>query len=282
MNAIGIDLGATKIRIGLVDRAGKILHIVQLDARKAKPEDLVKALREFGTRRVGVGVAGYRTVEGFKTPNMDLQPFISSLKDYNPIMYNDTVLGAFAIHELFDMPDNFVYLAFGTGIGAGVYIDGRLILGRYGNAHEVGHIVVDFQGRLKCSCGGKGHWEAYCSGSGMPHFYSFLARKVGVPSKAVDARYIFEARNDPVAKNVLEECIKMNASGLATIIHLYDPERIVIGGGLGLERWNEYIEPSIEVLKDYSTFELPEIVKSPLREATLIGAALAVMRDGIS
>ncbi len=276
-----MDLGATKIRIGVVDEAGKILRMVQLDTEKARPRDLVKALEELGAGRVGVGVAGYRTGEGFKAPNMDLRRFLPSLKGYNPIMHNDAVLGAFAIRELFDMPDNFVYLAFGTGIGAGVYVDGRLVGGRYGNAHEVGHIVVDFQGRLKCACGGKGHWEAYCSGSGMPRFYSFLAREVGTSKRAVDARYIFEARDDPLARKVLDECIRMNASGLATIIHLYDPERIVIGGGLGLDRWDEYIKPSIEILGEYSAFEPPEIVKSPLREATLVGAALAVMKGGI-
>lgn len=282
MNAVGIDVGATRIRVGLVDESGKILRIIQFNTKGASPFEILKVVRGMGAGRVGVGVAGYRTEKGLKTPNLDfdIEQLLSLLKTYELIVDNDAVLGALALRELFDMPDNFVYLAFGTGIGAGVYIDGRLVKGRYGNAHEVGHIVVDFRGRLACGCGGRGHWEAFCSGSGLPRLYSLIAMEMGVPQKVVDPAYIFEAKEDPVASAVLEECTRANASGLATIIHLYDPEEIVIGGGLALARWDEFIEPSLRMLKEYSTFAPPKVIKSPLAEATLVGAALAVIRGG--
>ncbi|MDD4255836.1 MAG: ROK family protein, partial [Methanofollis sp.] len=68
--------------------------------------------------------------------------------------------------------ENLVYVTLSTGIGGGAVVNGRLLLGRSGNAGEVGHLFVDAEYGCVCGCGYPGHWEAYASGTGMPHFFS--------------------------------------------------------------------------------------------------------------
>ncbi len=56
--------------------------------------------------------------------------------------------------------DNLIYMTFSTGIGAGIIVDGHLLVGKDGNAHEIGHLVIDINSGIQCGCGGYGHWEA--------------------------------------------------------------------------------------------------------------------------
>ena len=62
---------------------------------------------------------------------------------------------------------NLAYITLSSGVGGGVIVDNVLLIGKDGNAAEIGHMVIDFEGRLACNCGGRGHWEAYCSGAGI-------------------------------------------------------------------------------------------------------------------
>jgi glucokinase len=90
-------------------------------------------------------------------------------------LHNDTDAGA--IGERFyrdDPPTDMVYLTISSGIGAGVFVGGDLLVGANGNAGEVGHITVDAAGTMTCRCGTPGHWEAYCSGHNVPRYARVL------------------------------------------------------------------------------------------------------------
>ena len=90
------------------------------------------------------------------------------LNDCNAAVLGEKVFGA---GKNFD---NIFYVTLSSGIGGGAIVDGVLLLGKDGNAVEVGHTVVDLEGKLECGCGARGHWEAYCSGRNIPKFARYL------------------------------------------------------------------------------------------------------------
>ena len=119
--------------------------------------------------------------------------------------------------------DNLVYITLSTGIGAGVIVDGHLLLGKDGNAHEVGHLVIDYRG-IKCGCGGIGHWEAYASGRNLPNLIRILAKDYrGMITEALDlalnnsltAPKLFRlwSDGDEFANYVVDELARINAAG---------------------------------------------------------------------
>ena len=127
--------------------------------------------------------------------------------------------------------ENVVYITISTGIGGGVYVDGRLLFGKDGNAHEVGHMTIDMSGRLICGCGKRGHWEAYCSGENIPNYARLLLRekkkefsssilfeKTGGDPKRLTSKIIFDSakQGDAIALMIVDEVGRANAIGFAT------------------------------------------------------------------
>jgi glucokinase len=187
---------------------------------------------------------------------------------------------------------NVFYLTISTGIGGGAIIDGRLLLGKEGNAAEVGHIVIDSLGRMKCGCGKRGHWEAYCSGSGIPAFTRFLGEELGTSGRksepkspllrgtANPARVFGEAsRGDPFARQVVKELGRLNAIGVANVTNVYDPEIVTLGGGVALNNPEAILEPITGQLGDYAFNKAPKIQITPLGDDAGLLGALAVSFD---
>lgn len=164
------------------------------------------------------------------------------------LLVNDAVAGAWSDHVLSGVGD-LAYVAVGTGVGVGVVVGGRLLLGRRGDSHEAGHMVIDYKSRIRCGCGGRGHWEAIGSGSAMETF-----RLAGRDLEAA------------------------TAAGIAGLVACYDPERVSLGGGLvigGLIR----VERVRSMLKEYSfQNRIPELVVHPAGDnASLTGAYLLLL-----
>jgi len=304
--AVGIDIGGTWIRAALGNSDAEILR------RKSTPVDAkskssllrqLEALIRFVCTDdlsmvdgIGIGAAGRLNVgEGtiVYSPN-------TSLRDVNvkalekrlrkPVtLLNDNVAAALAERSIGIGRGlgNLVYVGIGTGIGGGAVVDGRLLVGKEGNAHEMGHMIIDIEGRLECSCGGRGHWEAYTSGSGLPNFARLLAEKYGrntpflkeVRSKRIEAKDVFGAvrRGDGFAKFVVEESANVNAMAFANLVDLYDPSVISVGGGVALKNPDLVIEPIAARLHKFTFNAPPAVVATPLREdAPLLGAILSV------
>ncbi|MDR7079476.1 glucokinase [Neobacillus niacini] len=125
--------------------------------------------------------------------------------------------------------ENFVLLTLGTGIGGAVVIDGKLIKGNNGFAGELGHMIIEQEGRL-CGCGAAGCYEQYASTSALLRDY----QKESLDGKAISGEeYMLRlSQNDPIAITCYQRFIDYIVSGLVTIAHFINPESIIIGGGI--------------------------------------------------
>jgi len=188
-------------------------------------------------------------------------------------LINDCVAAVLGEHEfgIGKGVDNFVFVNLGGGVGAGVYVDGRLLLGKDGNAHEVGHYTIDLKGELKCSCGRRGHWEAYCSGEGIKNFTALRGYPL-TPEELLEKARKGEKR----ALTLLEEIGRLNAIGFANVINSYDPEVIAVGGAIALAGKEQILGPVRKLVGEYAVNALPKIELSSLgEEAGLHGAVVA-------
>jgi len=300
--AIGIDIGATNTRIALGNDEGELIEVVTFKTWDYQDPNLyldriAHVIRELRAKYkvevtgVGVGSPGPLDMargEVVAAPNMPFKRLevVRVLKELVnlPVAFaNDAVTAA--VGEKFWGEgaglDNLVYVTISTGIGGGVYVDGSLLLGKDGNAHEIGHVVVDSQERLTCGCGKKGHWEAYCSGSGIPRFARFIAEHEKVEGSCLmtggklEARDVFEAyrAGDPLARRVISEVKRFNAYGFAAIVNYYDPELVTVGGSVALNNPDILLEGLRDSVKNYTVNRPPEIKLTRLgANAGLLGA----------
>jgi glucokinase len=157
---------------------------------------------------------------------------------------NDATCAAWAEHQLGAAAgtDTALLVTLGTGIGGGLVVDGLLVRGANGFAGEVGHMVVD-DGGIPCPCGRQGCWERYASGSALDReardlVASGAGRRLvelagGDPGRVTGVHVTAAAaEGDPDAVALIDRFADWFALGLANLIHVIDPSRCVIGGGL--------------------------------------------------
>jgi glucokinase len=172
--------------------------------------------------------------------------------------------------------DDVVYLTISTGIGGGVISGGRLLLGRQGNAAEIGHFHVDSTYDLPCGCGRTGHWEGYASGRYLPWFFGEWCRFHAKPHWGPDtAEDIFASarKGDEDVLRFLKELARINARGISDVIVAYDPEIIILDGAVIRSNADLLFPAIMESVDRY--LPLPEIVISELSgDAPLLGAAV--------
>lgn len=287
---VAADVGATKTRVALFNSNGmelvskSVLNTPQEGEGSVVAEaiidvfnKLVRGLRKWEVTAVGVGTIGPLDIrEGrvINSPNIKLRSFElrRPLREYFRVptyVVNDCVAAVYA--EFMSGAGlgkkNVVYVTLSSGIGAGAVVDGHLLLGKDGNAHEVGHIVVSYDSDVKCGCGGVGHWEALASGNNLWKLVKKLrSRWRGFSEfyeisevEAVSAVSLFEywKRGDEFASYVVNELAKINAAGVASIISVYDPEVISFGGSVILNN-PELLEMIHNFVKDYAINRMPE------------------------
>ncbi len=301
---VGVDIGATYTRVVVADEEGNFL-VKKGDRTVSRGDSMAitrqvaslirAALREAGVderevKGIGIGSIGPLDIKRgiiVKPANLPFEnvPLVAPLReefgcqvtlvnDCVAAVIGERVFGAGREHE------NLVYVTISTGIGGGVYVDGRVLLGKDGNAHEIGHMVVDPEGRLVCGCGGRGHWEAYSSGTGIPNLArliisekprdevesSLLYSLVSGRLEELTAKHVYDAakKGDRLAREVVDRASFYNVLGFANIISVYDPSLITVGGAVALNNPDLVLPPIKEKVEGYTINRVPEIKLTPL------------------
>ncbi|WP_219642572.1 ROK family protein [Cohnella sp. CFH 77786] len=291
---LGIDLGGTKMLAALVDGNGTIVaRTLQPTMAERGVEDVIDRLISMADsllsrhapeagkaaiRGIGIAVAGVldpdqgtvvlATNLGWK--NVPIGRLLEErfrcpvrvLNDANAAALGEWLAGAGAGSE------DVVFVTVSTGIGGGIVSGGRLILGSSGSAGELGHISIDRNGP-PCPCGNRGCVELYASGSAIARRVredvrggdprtSAILRKAGFEAERLTAQHVAAAaeEGDDYARNVLADAGSALGMGLVSIIHLANPNKVILGGGV-TEIGDLLLAPMMETLRKYG---IPEMV----------------------
>jgi glucokinase len=292
---IAIDLGATHTRVGLIDESGEILKRISAPTPHVEiPYFLISLIRKTAStdellKAAGIGISAAGPVDVKKgllvnPPNLPFRniPLVEPLyKAFGmPVrLANDChagVLGEVYFGGL-GQKENLAYVTLSTGIGGGILAEGRLLLGREGNAAEIGHFLVDTTYSMRCGCGYPGHWEAYASGRFLPSFFTRWCEHhhKQVPRIFQTAEEIFQAAREGeiITEEFLETLGRINGRGMSDVIVAYDPALIVLDGSVALNNYSLLVPPMEEHIDRF--LPLPEIRLSSLAgDAPLLGASV--------
>lgn len=308
---MGIDLGGTNIKAGVVDDAFRIIGRAKAKTGIPRPaEEVMDAMAECAKaaaadagvpweqiRQVGIGVPGTANEEtgvveyanNLLFENVPMREYLQKRLHKEIDITNDA--NAAALGEVLAGAargaSNAVAVTLGTGVGGGIIIDGRLFTGFHYGGAELGHMGIVLGGR-KCTCGRRGCLEAYASATGLIRSTkeameafpdSLMWELVRENGGNVSGRTAFLAagRGDAAAQAVVNDYIQHLGYGLASIINILAPEILVIGGGVSNEGEN-LLRPLVECVRPQLYIHTPEkqtrIVLATLgNDAGLIGAA---------
>jgi glucokinase len=245
---LGLDIGGTKIAAGVVDPEGGVHGFVTTPTDVSSETGLLRlfelgrqAVSEAGLEidAVGIGCGGpLDSANGVLVAPLHLPGWrdvpITALATEvfgrPAVLDNDAVAAAAGEHRYGAGRGarNMVYLTVSTGVGGGVILDGELHRGPSGNGGELGHVTVDWHGRRCRGCGRRGCLEAYCSGTSIAE----RAQEAGMDgASAADVAQAALAGN-PVAAELWDETCEALACGIISIANLFEPELVVLGGGV--------------------------------------------------
>ncbi len=313
MYYLGIDLGGTNVKAGVVDQDGVILSKISTPTHvPCAPEEmngqLVKAaaaaLEKAGVTAadipwIGVGCPGavnrstgvVEFAGNLFLDNYPLQKLLQDSMQKNVIVENDANAAAYGEYKAGALKGakDAVAITLGTGIGSGVIVDGKILSGCNYAAGEMGHMVIVFDGR-PCTCGQRGCWETYASATGLiTTTKEFMA---GAPKDSpiwtlaggsldnVTGRTAFDAMRagDPVGRQIVDAYIAYLGCGIVNVINTFQPDILCVGGGICNEG-----ETLMKPLREYvekNRFNAnakiqTKIVRAKLgNDAGIIGAAL--------
>jgi glucokinase len=269
MYYVGIDLGGTNIAAGIVDENGTIVKKGSMPTGRTRDAEeiihdmcgLVKDLMiqvgitEGDVHSIGIGSPGTPDRENgvilyannLKFRNVPMRDLIQKHINLPVYLENDANCAAIAesVAGAAKEAQYAVIITIGTGIGGGVIINNKLYTGFNGAAGELGHTVIRLNGE-PCTCGRKGCWEAYSSASALIA-QTIAAAKANPQSQInalvegdlqkINAKTSFDAMRlgDEVGKQVVDNYITILAEALANMVNVFQPEVIVIGGGVSKE-----------------------------------------------
>ena len=271
--AIGVDLGATKIAIVLAKLSGKILferkiptnpqrgEAVVLDDIAQLVNEMAEIASQLGEQVTGLGIGSPGRCDAIKgivynAVNLNwkevqlAQEVRSRIKVSFPVWIekdgNASALGEYYFGAARGI-DNFAYISIGSGLGGGIIVNGRLVSGANSYAAEIGHLSIDPSSAQLCSCGHYGCAETFVSGVGLVVVGNRTLKAGGLSTRlstsTMTPTNILAAahEDDPLAKAVLAEAGQALGTLAAVIVSLLNPSRLVIGGGLGLAAFNDWV-----------------------------------------
>jgi glucokinase len=289
-NAIGVDVGGTKILAGVVADDGTIVRRRERATPTGSADELLDALddtvRELvddTVSAVGFGVPGAidqrrgRIVQAVNVPLVDVD-LRDRMRDRLGLPVGlDNDANAAAIGEwkagAARGTDDVVMLTLGTGVGGAVIANGRPFRGSAGGGAELGHVVVVHEGRpCRAPCTGRGHLEAYISGPAAS------AAAAGALGGHADANLLVRLADDgdATARSILAEIGRYLGSGLVSFANAFEPELFVVGGGFGLAAWSHLVPAAEDVLRRGALRPVRDVVRIVRAElgtaAGLVGA----------
>jgi glucokinase len=303
---VGVDLGGTKVLVGVVGEHRKVLYEDQERSAGQSQDELMETLerevREALEARPNVAAVGLGipctidrergvaiTAVNLPIENLPIRDLMQERLGIPVFVDNDANVAALAEHRFGAAKgtSDAVMLTIGTGIGGGVIIDGELYRGSTGAASEPGHMVIDFDGPpCQGNCPNRGCLETFASGTALAR--EGRAAAEGNPESAlgrvlaeggvIDGKAVTDAANDgdPVAVAVVEEAGRRLGAGLSGLANIFEPEVIVIGGGVAKVIGDLMVAPAREELR---TRALRPMNETPVRmaelgpEAGMVGAA---------
>jgi glucokinase len=307
---LGIDIGGTFIKMAVVQTAGRILNRGVIDTdpaggpRKAfrrifaACESLVGMGRGVDIDGVGVGCAGlvdpskgylYSSPNLTEWENSPLKRIAERAFDVYTNVDNDANCAAYgefrrgSCHGIKDL----VFITLGTGVGGGVVVDGRLLRGTGNFAGELGHMTVSADGP-KCQCGNRGCLEAYVGTRGIIRSAreKLRTKRSGVlrpwierDGRQLTPQLVFEAarRRDAAATAVAKEVGERLGVGIASLVNIFNPGAVVVGGGVAgsFDLLLPHIEREVARRAFSHSARIVKIVRSSLgNDATAVGAAM--------
>lgn len=181
---------------------------------------------------------------------------------------------------------HFLSVVVGTGIGGGVILDRQVVRGATSAAGELGHISVDYQGPL-CNCGNWGCVELFASGSGLANLAQTLwevgllkfTHKIITSAQEITTQDVGASARlgNPVAQDLIRRSGRILGTALTSLLHTLNPERVIVGGTV-LDLGEDYWQPLVTTVQERSMAPAT-LVRSPLREAGLLGAAALVWQN---
>ena len=303
---VGVDVGGTKIAAALVDADGVPLHRVRYPTEISSPQATLdsiaysvdQVIEESGLSRadiyaVGLGIPGLVDPErgvGIASVNLNWRnvPVRAELQERLGLpcfIENDVKAAALgeARYGAGRGLDSLVFLIIGTGIAASVVQNHTILRGAHGIAGEIGHAVIEPDGPL-CKCGGRGCFEALASGPAIAA-RATAKLQAGVSSSLVSlpiitAEDVFEAaaRYDFLARQTIQEVAGYVAFVVQFLALAYDPQVLVLGGGIPLTG-NLFIDPIQRALKKQASenWVFREMYSPDLVQVTRMGADIAVI-----
>ncbi len=292
MIAIGIDIGGTSIKGAAITEEGKALEVFSMPVEKGEQAEITinklcevvnNYIKEMKLNKqdilgIGCGVPGVvntaigevsysPNLKWEHTPLKDLLEKGTGLKvritnDANAAALGEARFGAGRKYK------NIIMVTLGTGVGGGIIIDGKIFEGNLGKGAEMGHMVIEIDGR-PCGCGRRGCFEAYASATALindtkkmmdEHKDSKLwdiANKLG----KVDARVAFEAARagDKYGEELVNNYVKYLGEGLNNYFNIFRPEAVVLSGGVANER--EYLNSRLRNYFEATNYGFPRTPK---------------------
>ncbi|MCE1190163.1 MAG: ROK family protein [Ignavibacteria bacterium] len=304
---IGIDIGGTNTVLGGIDLRNNVIaegHIKTqvwegvhgFIKRLVAAIEKIEKENENSHSLAGIGIAAPSAnyVTGVIESSANLKwgdvNFIDLLKEHYSVpiaLLNDANAAALG-EQLFGCAKgmkNFIVLTLGTGLGTGIVVDGKLLFGENGFAGELGHAIVEKDGR-QCNCGRQGCLETYVSASGIRRTVFDLLGKYNDASELrlmnfdnVSSRMIFELaqRGDAIANKAFQYTGEILGRALANMVTYLDPQAIILSGGLA-EADNYLLEPTSKYFEKF----LLSVYKGKvqIRKSQLINGKAAVLGAG--
>ncbi len=261
---IGVDLGGTKISVGISALHGEMLNNVVVKTKAKEGEEAVmarilQAIREVlevsktsikQVLAIGVGTPGIILKEkGIiqKAVNLPFADYdlLKPIREAFPVeVYLENDANAAALGEYLygagKGSNPFLYITVSTGVGGGAIINGKLLEGASGNGFEVGHTVIDPRSPVQCTCGLYGDVESLCSGTAIAKAakkavddgeVTLLREESPLTTEKVHGAHL---QGDQVATRILNDAFQHMGMALGSLIMLYNPETIVVGGGVSM------------------------------------------------